>query len=130
MLDGKNDRLNAIIQQELRGLEVLLRTTAELYEQQKLEAGTIDYADMEQIAYRIMSDPEKRNELLSKYKYIYVDECQDVSGIQDAIIKSLTGPGHQFFYGKRARADQARNTGSVSLLHSVQGLRGPEPDPS
>jgi len=97
MLDGKNDRLNAIIQQELRGLEVLLRTTAELYEQQKLEAGTIDYADMEQIAYRIMSDPEKRNELLSKYKYIYVDECQDVSGIQDAIIKSLTGPGHQFF---------------------------------
>ena len=39
----------------------------------------------------------KRNELLAKYKYIYVDECQDVSGIQDAIIKSLTGPGHQFF---------------------------------
>ena len=97
MMDENNDRLNEIIQRELRGLELLLRETAAQYEQQKLEAGAIDYSDMEQIAYRIMSDPDKRNELLAKYKYIYVDECQDVSGIQDAIIKSLTGPGHQFF---------------------------------
>ena len=97
MLDEKNERLNRIIQKELRGLELLLRETADQYEQQKLEAGAIDYADMEQTAYRIMSDPDKRNELLAKYRYIYVDECQDVSGIQYAIIKALTGPGHQFF---------------------------------
>ncbi len=97
LLDPKNDRLNAIIRQELRGLELLLRETAAQYEQRKLDAGVIDYADMEQTAYRIMSDPDKRSELLARYRYIYVDECQDVSSIQDAIIKSLTGPGHQFF---------------------------------
>ena len=97
MLDEKNGRLNGTIQKELRGLELLVRETAGQYGQRKLEAGTIDYADMEQIAYRIMSDEEKRNELLAKYSYIYVDECQDVSGIQDAIIRSLAGPGHQFF---------------------------------
>jgi len=115
LLDKKNDRLNAIIQQELRGLEVLLKATADLYEQQKLEAGTIDYSDMEQIAYRIMSDPDKQTELLAKYKYIYVDECQDVSGIQDAIIKSLTGPGHQFFM-----------VGDIK--QSIYGFRHAEPD--
>ena len=115
MLDERNDRLNSIIQKEIRGLELLLRETAEQYEQQKLEAGTIDYADMEQIAYRIMSDPDKRNELLAKYKYIYVDECQDVSGIQDAIIKSLTGPGHQFFM-----------VGDIK--QSIYGFRHAEPD--
>ncbi len=115
MLDEKNDRLNRIIQQEIRGLELLLRETASQYEQQKLEAGVIDYADMEQIAYRIMSDPDKRNELLAKYKYIYVDECQDVSGIQDAIIKSLTGPGHQFFM-----------VGDIK--QSIYGFRHAEPD--
>ena len=115
MLDEKNDRLNGIIQKELRGLELLLRETAVQYEQQKIEAGAIDYADMEQIAYRIMSDPDKRNELLSKYKYIYVDECQDVSGIQDAIIKSLTGPGHQFFM-----------VGDIK--QSIYGFRHAEPD--
>lgn len=115
MLDEKNDRLNSIIQKEIRGLELLLRETASQYEQQKLEAGAIDYADMEQIAYRIMSDPDKRNELLAKYKYIYVDECQDVSGIQDAIIKSLTGPGHQFFM-----------VGDIK--QSIYGFRHADPD--
>ncbi len=115
VLDEKNIRLNAIIQQELRGLEVLLRETAAQYERQKLEAGAIDYADMEQTAYRIISDPDKRTELLAKYKYIYVDECQDVSGIQDAIIKSLTGPGHQFFM-----------VGDIK--QSIYGFRHAEPD--
>ena len=115
ILDEKNDRLNSIIQKELRGLELLLRETAAQYEQQKLEAGAIDYADMEQIAYRIMSDPDKRNELLAKYRYIFVDECQDVSGIQDAIIKSLTGPGHQFFM-----------VGDIK--QSIYGFRHAEPD--
>ena len=113
--DEKNQRLNAIIQRELRGLELLLRETAAQYEQRKLEAGAIDYADMEQIAYRIMSDPDRRSELLAKYKYIYVDECQDVSGIQDAIIKSLTGPGHQFFM-----------VGDIK--QSIYGFRHAEPD--
>ena len=61
MMDESNDRLNEIIQRELRGLELLLRETAAQYERQKLEAGAIDYSDMEQIAYRIMSDPDKRN---------------------------------------------------------------------
>ena len=97
LLDGKNERLNGIIQTELRGLALLLRATADAYAQQKLEAGVIDYADMEQIAWRIMQDPEKRDELLARYRYIYVDECQDVSGIQYAIIESLKGSGNHFF---------------------------------
>ena len=115
MLDEKNARLNEIIHTELRGLELLVRETAAQYEQQKLEAGAIDYADMEQTAYRIMSDPDKRDELLARYRYIYVDECQDVSGIQDAIIKSLAGPGHQFFM-----------VGDIK--QSIYGFRHAEPD--
>ncbi len=115
LLEEKNSRLNAVIQQELQGLELLLRETAALYERQKLDAGAIDYSDMEQIAYRIMSDPEKRNELLARFRYIYVDECQDVSGIQDAIIKSLVGPGHQFFM-----------VGDIK--QSIYGFRHAEPE--
>ena len=115
MLDERNERLNRIIQKEIRGLELLVRETAEQYEQRKLEAGVIDYADMEQIACRIMADPDKRDELLAKYRYIYVDECQDVSGIQDAIIQSLTGPGHQFFM-----------VGDIK--QSIYGFRHAEPD--
>ena len=115
MLDEKNARLNEVIRTELRGLELLVRETAALYGQQKLEAGVIDYADMEQTACRIMSNPDKRDELLARYKYIYVDECQDVSGIQNAIIHSLAGPGHQFFM-----------VGDIK--QSIYGFRHAEPD--
>ena len=115
IMGEKNRRLNGIIQRELRGLELLLRETAAEYKRWKLEAGAIDYADMEQTAYRIMSDPDKQKELLAKYKYIYVDECQDVSGIQDASIKSLTGPGHQFFM-----------VGDIK--QSIYGFRHAEPE--
>ena len=97
LADPRNARLNAIIRRELRGLALLVKASADAYAEQKLSAGVIDYADMEQTAYRIMSDPEKKQELLARYQYIFVDECQDVSGIQDAVIKSLAGPGHQFF---------------------------------
>ena len=115
VLDEKNAQINAVIQQQLRCLELIVKETAAQYEKQKLDAGAIDYADMEQIAYQIMSDPDKRDELLNKYKYVYVDECQDVSGIQDAIIKSLTGPGHQFFM-----------VGDIK--QSIYGFRHAEPD--
>ena len=54
-------------------------------------------ADMEQIAYQIMKNDEKREELLDRYKYIYVDECQDVSGIQKAIITKFIEEGHRLF---------------------------------
>ena len=95
--DEKHDRLNAVIQHELQGLEVLVREMDAQYAKQKLDAGAIDYSDMEQTAYRIISDPEKRDELHQLYKYIYVDECQDVSEIQNAILEALAGPGRQFF---------------------------------
>ncbi len=108
-------RANETIRQELRGLELLVRGTAEAYEQQKREAGAIDYADMEQTAYRIMKDPDKQSELLARYRYVYVDEYQDVSGIQDAIIGKLAGPGHRTFM-----------VGDIK--QSIYGFRHAEPD--
>ncbi|MCR4883956.1 MAG: UvrD-helicase domain-containing protein [Clostridiales bacterium] len=97
ILAPDQERRNGIIREELQGLETLVREVTEFYRQKKEEAGVIDYADMEQSAYEIMSDPDKCAELLAKYRYVFVDECQDVSAIQDAIIQPLSGPGHQLF---------------------------------
>ena len=115
VLDERNEEINGIIREELRGLALLVKKTAELYTAQKNEAGAIDYADMEQQAYQIMKDGEKRKELLARYRYIYVDECQDVSGIQKAIITSLTGEGHQLFM-----------VGDIK--QSIYGFRHAEPE--
>ncbi|MBQ3669752.1 MAG: UvrD-helicase domain-containing protein, partial [Clostridia bacterium] len=51
----------------------------------------------------------------SRYKYVYVDEYQDVSGIQDAIIKSLSGEGHRLFM-----------VGDIK--QSIYGFRHAEPE--
>lgn len=95
--DPDQERLNGVIGEELLGMETLMREMASIYHQKKDEAGAIDYADMEQSAYAIMEDPDKRAELQEKYRYVFVDECQDVSAIQDAIIQPLSRPGHQLF---------------------------------
>lgn len=97
ILDPDQERLNGMIREELLGMELLVRTVSATYRQKKDEIGAIDYADMEQSAYAIMADPEKRNELLERYRYVFVDECQDVSAIQDAIVQPLSGKDHQLF---------------------------------
>ncbi|MBQ3667847.1 MAG: UvrD-helicase domain-containing protein, partial [Clostridia bacterium] len=53
--DEGNESTNERIKAELRGLKLILVETAKQYEIQKLESGAIDYSDMEQVAYRIMS---------------------------------------------------------------------------
>ena len=88
---------NELIRQELRGLEVLLKLTFREYQKAKQEIGAIDFSDMEQMAFMLLQDENIRAELLEKYTEIYVDECQDISAIQDAIIQSFRETGHTLF---------------------------------
>ena len=82
---------NLRVQEELRGVEILLRATAARFREMKLAAQGIDYSDMEQMAYELMKRPEIREAVTESITDIYVDECQDVSAIQYAIIGALTG---------------------------------------
>lgn len=73
----------------LRGLADLTRATHEAFLAKKAEKHLIDFADMEQFTMQVLSDPVIRTEMQGDYDHIFVDECQDVSQIQDAIIQAI-----------------------------------------
>ena len=91
LLKASQLRDNLKIQRSLKGMAILLRAAAAKFRALKLEEAGIDYADMEQMAYELMKRDDIREAVTETITDIYVDECQDVSAIQYAIINALTG---------------------------------------
>lgn len=71
----------------------------------KRDQGFLDFADLEQFAYQILSGPDTenaaaRNFYQQKFKLILVDEYQDVNDLQDQLIGLLkTKSNHLFLVG-------------------------------
>ena len=78
-----------MIQRHLRGLAALTRRTHALFLEKKAEKHLIDFSDMEQFTLQVLSIPELKQQLQGEYDHIFVDECQDVSQVQDAILQSI-----------------------------------------
>ena len=84
-------------QREIAGLILVLKKTAELYRKAKQDADTIDFSDMEQMTYELLKQDGIREEILQRYTEIYVDETQDISAIQNAILTCFETDGHHLF---------------------------------
>ncbi|MBR1975263.1 MAG: UvrD-helicase domain-containing protein [Clostridia bacterium] len=63
----------------------------EKYEALKLEKGVLDYNDLEHKALELLSMPEMAASIREKYRYVFVDEYQDVNPVQEAIVTALSG---------------------------------------
>ena len=97
---GSNARFNSAIKRKLTGLYVLLDEVHKSFTAIKTENAVLDYADLEQYAYRILTskdNPEVLEEVQKTCKHLFVDECQDISGIQYAIIQALSGGDTSLF---------------------------------
>ncbi len=96
------------------------------YTQLKRDEGKLDYGDLEQYALKLLKgdgcDGDALKQINDKYKYVFVDEYQDVNPIQDEIISAVAG-GDLFcvgdvkqaiygFRGSRSRffTDKCKNT--------------------
>lgn len=73
----------------LQGLATLTKATHTAFLAKKAEKHLIDFADMEQFTMQVLSNRAIRAEMQGEYDHIFVDECQDVSQIQDAIIQAI-----------------------------------------
>ncbi len=51
----------------------------------------LDYNDLEHMTLRLLQDETVKSEINSKYKYVFVDEYQDVNPVQEEIISGLGG---------------------------------------
>jgi len=94
---------------QTRVLVELVRHFDESYSQAKKTINCLDFADLEHYALRLL---EKRGQtpfsnepsqtalkLRKKYKYVFVDEYQDINGVQQAIIDMVGSPGNVFAVG-------------------------------
>ncbi len=100
--DGR-EKLDALAQDiaftgpALRALSGLTRRFHERYGELKSARRLWDYNDLEHLALGCLQDPLVRQDIGESYDALFVDEYQDISRIQEAIIVGLHGGGSTLF---------------------------------
>lgn len=83
----------------LRGLTLLLRKYDELYSLAKHQRNILDFNDLEHLALSALKNEQVCLSLRERYRYIFIDEYQDSSAIQEAIIGSFAREDNLFLVG-------------------------------
>jgi len=93
----------------------LVKKFDDAYGELKKGEGKLDYGDLEQYALKLLcgEDGDVKKSVNGKYKYVFVDEYQDVNPIQDRII-TLVSDGDLFCVG--------------DVKQAIYGFRGSRPD--
>ncbi len=86
-----------VVQRELLGLEALLERVHVHFSEAKNRENVLDFSDLEQMTLAVLRQEGCRAQLQEQYDHIFVDECQDVSAVQDAILQSLHGEANCLF---------------------------------
>lgn len=69
------------------------------YAEIKSDIGGLDFGDLEKFAYKILQNTEIAEAVRSKFKYVFVDEYQDINGIQEKIISIISSSNNRFMVG-------------------------------
>ena len=84
----------------LQGLKKITRQTMLFYKEKKSALRVLDFNDLEHYALHILKTEPAGSAVRKRYREIFVDECQDVSGVQDELIQQLASDeGHLFMVG-------------------------------
>jgi len=83
-------------------MRALLGLAAEFtarFSRAKRELGGVDFADLEQLALRLLLEPggqpsSAARALQARIDHVFVDECQDINAAQDAIVRAVSRNGH------------------------------------
>ncbi|MDD3243308.1 MAG: helicase-exonuclease AddAB subunit AddA [Eubacteriales bacterium] len=84
---------------QLAVLVEALRAYEQEYEQAKRMQNLLDYNDLEHYALKILKNEAAAREIRQRYEYLFVDEFQDISPVQDAILEQVRSPGKYFCVG-------------------------------
>ncbi len=69
------------------------------YSKLKSQKDYVDFSDTEHMLLAVLKDEKSKSELNARFKYIFCDEYQDVSKIQEEILTLLSGSGNLFTVG-------------------------------
>lgn len=71
----------------------------EEYNELKKSIGVLDFNDLEKYALKILENPSICQTIKNKYKYIFVDEYQDINEVQEKIISLISSSNNRFMVG-------------------------------
>lgn len=87
-------------------IQALLRQVVALDEAfgaAKAARGGVDFGDIEHLCLQLLADDAVADEVRNRFDEVLVDECQDLNGVQDAILARISHPadegGDVFFVG-------------------------------
>lgn len=78
-------------------LGALVSATLRIYDEAKRARRKVDYSDLEHYALKVLCDDRYGAEAVKAYDYVFVDEYQDVSPLQERILNTFHGG--MFFVG-------------------------------
>ena len=118
------NRVGGAVSLQTRVLVELVKKFDQLYSQAKGVVNCLDFADLEHYALKLLADESSPGEKLlpsesalalrRKYKYIFVDEYQDINPVQQRILEMLSSGGNVFVVG--------------DVKQSIYAWRGAEPE--
>jgi ATP-dependent helicase/nuclease subunit A len=139
------DRIGRAVSQQTRVLIELVRKFDRLYSQEKRSLNCMDFADLERYALRLLTvvkmayaiespsedavlPSEVALTLRQRYKYIFVDEYQDINPVQQAILDSLSSTGNVFVVGDVKQSIYAWRGAEPQIF--LERLKPASPDPA
>lgn len=69
------------------------------FQAKKAQKNLVDYNDLEQLALKILMDPEVADEVRARYRYIFLDEYQDTNEMQETILQQIVRDNNYFMVG-------------------------------
>lgn len=109
--DIKNGEILPYFQYYLKILKKFISNYNKLKEKNNL----LDFNDLNRLMLKLLENQAIKSELNDKYKYVFVDEYQDVNPLQDKLISELVGDNSKLFI-----------VGDVK--QSIYGFRGASPE--
>ncbi len=97
-LGGAAERTRAMLPQ-MRALHRLVQAFDIRYTAEKRYANVLDFSDLEHLALAVLGDEAVREEVRDGFDYVFVDEYQDISPIQDELLRRVSRPGAFFCVG-------------------------------
>ena len=91
-LPANMEKAQADIAHTLPALKALCALTEKMhsrYYELKQQKNFLDYSDLEHLTLRALKNPDVRTAVAGRFDALFIDEYQDVSGIQEAILTAL-----------------------------------------
>lgn len=85
--------------QRVLALYNLTKEFEENFKELKKEKGGLDFNDLEQHSLKVLKNPTILEEIRNKYEYVFVDEYQDINGVQEEILTLISKNNNRFMVG-------------------------------